>query len=76
MMDSYNLFQDEVKKLQERLREKEAQCEKLQADMEDQVISETLRQRAHAICSNFKCLLFFLIFAQNIDCGYTIELPH
>ena len=20
-----------------------------------------------------KCLLFFLIFAQNIDCGYTLE---
>ena len=24
---------------------------------------------------NFQ-LNFFLIFAQNIDCGYTLELPH
>ena len=22
-----------------------------------------------------KCLLFFLIFAQNIDCGYTLQPP-
>ena len=42
MTNSYNLFQDEVKKLQERLREKEGQCEKLQADMEDQVILRLL----------------------------------
>ena len=24
----------------------------------------------------FKFLDFFLIFAQNIDCGYTLEPPH
>ena len=23
-----------------------------------------------------KCSDIFLIFAQNIDCGYTLELPH
>ena len=23
-----------------------------------------------------KILIFFLIFAQNIDCGYTLEPPH
>ena len=31
------MLQDEVKKLQERLKVKEAECEKLQTDIEDQV---------------------------------------
>ena len=46
---------------------------------------ETLRKHAHAIYRNFhscknynlhmkKCDIF-LFFAQNIDCGYTIEPP-
>ena len=44
-----------------------------------------LRKHAHALyrkflvvkmkISNGKILIFFLIFAQNIDCGYTLEPP-
>ena len=38
----------------------------------------SLRKHAHAIYSeNFQQKFFdiFLIFAQNIDCGYTLEPP-
>ena len=41
--------------------------------------SDRLRKHAHAIYRDFKsCKIFFfifLIFAQNIDCGYTLEPP-
>ena len=44
---------------------------------------ETLRNLAHAIYREFfseakfhwKNFVIFLIFAQNIDCGYTLEPP-
>ena len=45
----------------------------------------TLRKHAHAIYGDFKVVKYeyfqwkkfdiFLIFAQNIDCGYTLEPP-
>ena len=47
--------------------------------------SLSLRKHAHAVCSDFyscKMTIFsyffyiFFIFAQNIDCGYTLEPPH
>ena len=44
-----------------------------------------LQKLAHAIYRHFfvvkmkvfswKIVIFFLIFPQNIDCGYTLELP-
>ena len=44
---------------------------------------EPLRKLAHAIYRDFLTvgietfhLIFFLIFAQNIDCGYTLEPPN
>ena len=50
------------------------------------IIRFTLRKLAHAInryflalkIENFQPKIFdiFLIFAQNIDCGYTLEPPH
>ena len=46
----------------------------------------TLRKHAHAIYSDFKIVKnenfqeksfdIFLIFAQNIDCGYSLEPPN
>ena len=46
----------------------------------------SLRELAHAICIDFCALKIenfqlknfdiFLIFAQNIDCGYTLGPPH
>ena len=51
----------------------------------EEVTTETLRKLAHAInrdfltlkIENFQLYYFdiFLIFAQNIDCGYTLEPP-
>ena len=48
--------------------------------------SNTLRKHAHGIYRDFLALKIenfqlknfdiFLIFAQNIDCGYTLEPPH
>ena len=46
--------------------------------------TQSLRKLAHAIYKEFlsfenfqqKNLDIFLIFAQNIDCGYTLEPPH
>ena len=45
-------------------------------------VKYTLRKHAHAIfhgCKNDKFQMkncdIFLIFAQNIDCGYTLEPP-
>ena len=48
-------------------------------------MNKTLRKHAHMIYSNFfrakidnfqrKFFDIFLIFAQNIDCGYTLEPP-
>ena len=50
------------------------------------VKSKSLRKLVHAINRDFlalkienfqqKKLNIFLIFAQNIDCGYTLEPPH
>ena len=47
--------------------------------------TSALRKLAHAINRDFlaqkmkifsrKMFIFFLIFAQNIDCGYTLEPP-
>ena len=49
-------------------------------------LNRKLRKLAHAIKNNFRALKFenfqvkkfdiFLIFAQNIDCGYKLEPPH
>ena len=51
-----------------------------------QDLTKTLQKHAHAINKNFFACKndnfhwkkeedIFLIFAQNIDCGYTLELP-
>ena len=55
------------------------------AKSNEQVQSYPLRKHAHMIYSNFfrskidnfqrKIFDIFLIFAQNIDCGYTLEPP-
>ena len=53
--------------------------------MYDHYLVSSLRKHAHMIYSNFfrskinnfqrKIFDIFLIFAQNIDCGYTLEPP-
>ena len=58
---------------------------KLCLKKKEQTIHYSLRKHAHMIYSiffrskinNFQRKMFdiFLIFAQNIDCGYTLELP-
>ena len=54
----------------------------MNASADRQICIVSLRKHAHAIYREFFqlrkmgiSLEFFYIFAQNIDCGYTLELP-